>query len=86
VCGCQKIKIGEEISERLEYIPAKMVVEQQVRFKYACKQCEGELAIADVPPSMIPKSNTGSDLLAFVTTPNSKMLCHCIVKTPFLSG
>jgi transposase len=67
-CGCQKTKIGEEISERLEYIPAKMVVEQQVRFKYACKQCEGELAIADVPPSMIPKSNAGPDLLAFVTT------------------
>ena len=67
-CGCQKTKIGEEIIERLEYIPAKMVVEQQVRFKYACKQCEGELAIADVPPSMIPKSNAGPDLLAFVTS------------------
>ena len=67
-CGCQKTKIGEEISERLEYIPAKLFVEQHVRLKYACKQCEGEIAIAEPAPSMIPKSNASADLLAYVVT------------------
>ena len=40
-CGCIKSRIGEEISEQLEYIPARVQVIKNIRYKYACKNCEG---------------------------------------------
>ncbi len=38
-CQTPRIKIGEEISEQLDYQPAKMFVWQHVRLKYACPNC-----------------------------------------------
>ena len=38
-CGCQLTEIGENVSEQLEIIPAKLKVIQHVRKKYACKSC-----------------------------------------------
>jgi type II secretory pathway component PulJ len=32
-CGCARVKIGEEVSEQLEYVPAAMRVLQHVRFR-----------------------------------------------------
>ena len=32
-CGCVRAKIGEEVSEQLEYVPASMRVLQHVRFR-----------------------------------------------------
>ena len=42
-CGCGHLKshIGQEISEQLDYIPAKVQVIRNIRYKYACKHCEG---------------------------------------------
>ena len=40
-CGCLKSRIGQEVSEQLDYIPAKVRVIRNVRYKYACKNCEG---------------------------------------------
>ena len=40
-CGQRKSCIGEEISEKLDYIPARLQVERHIRLKYACKSCEG---------------------------------------------
>jgi transposase len=40
-CGQRKSLIGEEISEKLDYIPAQLRVERHIRYKYACKSCEG---------------------------------------------
>ena len=65
-CGCQMDRIGEESSEQLEIIPAKIQVIQNVRFKYACKQCEEGIATAPLPPQPIPKSNVAPGLLAYI--------------------
>ncbi len=47
-CGDQRQRIGEWISEQLEYTPASFFVLQHVRGKYACKQCEeGGVATAE---------------------------------------
>ena len=59
-------RIGEESSEQLEIIPAKIQVIQNVRFKYACKQCEEGIATAPLPPQPIPKSNVAPGLLAYI--------------------
>lgn len=71
-CGCVKSRIGEETSEQLNIIPAKVEVLQHVRFKYACKACEGvedegkTVTIAPAPPQPIPKSMASPGLLAYV--------------------
>ena len=67
-CGCQKTKIGEDISEKLNIIPAQVFVEQHVRAKYACPACEGDVVIAKPEPTLLPKSNAGIELQAFVVT------------------
>ncbi len=65
-CGTVRIKIGEEIREQLEYVPASLVVLQHIRPKYACKACEGNVAIAERLPEPIEKGLPGPGLLAQV--------------------
>jgi transposase len=73
-CGCRKTKIGEEVSEQLDIIPAKVQVLSHVRFKYACRSCEGTdddgptVMTAPMPPQPIPKSNASPGLLAWIVT------------------
>jgi transposase len=66
-CGTDKVKIGEENADQLEYVPATVVVLQHVRPTYACpNECEGEVVTADVPFKPIPKGLPGPGLLAKV--------------------
>jgi transposase len=67
-CGNLKEIIGEEVTEQLDYVPASFVVRQNVRYKYACKQCQEGLCIADLPAFPIEKGRPGSGLLAHVLT------------------
>ena len=73
-CGCEKTRIGEEISNQLEYIPAVMQVLRNIRYKYVCKNCEGveadesAVSIASLPPMIIPKSIATPGLLAHILT------------------
>jgi transposase len=42
ICPCcqkPRVRIGEEVSEQLDYRPAKLFVLQHVRLKYACPDC-----------------------------------------------
>ncbi|MEE8057883.1 MAG: IS66 family transposase [Pseudomonadales bacterium] len=65
-CGCERTLIGEECSEQLDIIPAKIQVIVNVRKKYACKVCEEGVKIAPMPPQPIPKSNASPGLLAHI--------------------
>jgi len=65
-CGCEMTVIGEDSSEQLDIIPAKIQVLVQVRKKYACKACEEGIKTAVMPPQPIPKSNASPGLLAHV--------------------
>ncbi|MFC1783639.1 IS66 family transposase, partial [Planctomycetota bacterium] len=67
-CGCQKQRIGEEITEQLDYVPASFVVRQHVRGKYACKACQDGVVIADLPARPIEKGRPGVGLLAHILT------------------
>jgi transposase len=55
--------IGEEVSERYEYIPAQMLVVEDACQKYACS-CT--VRTATKPPLPIEKSTAGASLLAHV--------------------
>jgi len=67
-CGCERIEIGEETSEQLDIVPAKIQVIVNVRKKYACKQCEAGVFTAPLPAQPIPKSNASPGLLAHIST------------------
>jgi len=75
ICGCghELVKVGEEITERLQIIPERVYVEQHVRPKWACRHCEGSgdeenpvFRIAPTPPTMIPGGIATAGLLAFI--------------------
>jgi transposase len=40
-CGTPLCRIGQEESEKLDIVPAKIRVIHHIRYKYACKNCEG---------------------------------------------
>jgi transposase len=63
-CGSVLIRIGEEISEQLKYIPAQASVIQHVRPKYACKPCQENVKIAPMPILFLPKSIATPELVA----------------------
>jgi transposase len=71
-CGCQLKRIGEDVCEKLDYVPAVIRVERHIRYKYACPDCEGvesqgpTVKIAPVPVQLIPKSIATAGLLAHV--------------------
>jgi transposase len=71
-CGAQLTRFGEEVCEKLDYIPARLRVERHIRYKYACKSCEGvedegpSVKIAPAPVQLIPKSNATAGLLAHI--------------------
>ena len=64
-CGCQLKRIGEDVSEKLDYTPGEFTVERHVRGKWACASCE-TLIQAPVPPQVIDKGIPTSGLLAHV--------------------
>ncbi len=68
ICGCGTplMHIGNEISEQLKYIPAKVSVIQHVRPKYACKPCQENVKIAPMPVLLLPKSIATPELVAHV--------------------
>jgi transposase len=61
-------RIGEEVSETLDYIPAKLQVIEHVRAKYAARGQDGESTVvtAALPPAPLPKANASANLLAHV--------------------
>lgn len=66
-------KIGEEITEILEYNPAKIYVRKIVRPKYAKPNNDG-IVIAELPTLPIPKGNAGASMLAHIMV--SKFVDH----------
>jgi len=73
-CGCRLSHIGDECTEQLDIIPAKITVLQHIQMKYACKTCEGTIKTAKKTKQPIPKSIAAPGLLAHVLT--SKFQFH----------
>ena len=53
-CGCERHVIGEDVSERLDIVPAQFRVIVTRRPKYACRSCEGGIVQAPAPAQLIP--------------------------------
>jgi len=64
-CGCQMKRIGEDVAEKLDYVPGVFSVERHVRGKWACAKCE-TVTQAPVPAHVIDKGIPTAALLAQV--------------------
>ena len=64
-CGQAFKRIGEEVSEQLDCVPAQFFVLRHIRGKYACACCQTVQA-APMPPQMIDKGIPAPGLLAQV--------------------
>lgn len=62
-CGRPMVRIGEDVSERLDIVPAEFFVHRHVRGKWACKCCE-LLVQEPVEPQIIDKGMPAPGLLA----------------------
>ena len=64
-CGCGKpmVRIGEDVSERLDIVPAEFFVHRHIRGKWACKCCE-RLVQEPVDPQIIDKGVPTAGLVA----------------------
>jgi transposase len=67
-CGGVLAEIGADISEQLDYVPAKVQVLRHVRIKYACPGCEQCVKTAALPEHILPKTNASPGLLAQLVT------------------
>jgi transposase len=74
-CQHERVRIGEEISEQLEYVPASLFILEHARIKYACRHCQGHVVIAALPGTApIAKGLPGPGLIAYVLV--SKYVDH----------
>ena len=64
-CGCQLKRIGEDVAEKLDYVPGVFTVERHVRGKWVCTKCQ-TLVQAPVPAHIIDKGIPTTGLLAQV--------------------
>ena len=65
-CGQPTRRIGEEVTEEIDLVPAKLIRRRIVRPKYACACGGAGVAIAPLPPRLIPQSTLGLGLAVHV--------------------
>jgi transposase len=64
-CGCRLLRIGEDVAEKLDYVPGVFSVERHIRGKWACARCE-TITQAPVDAHVIDKGIPTTGLLAQV--------------------
>ena len=62
----QDVRIGEEVTEYVEYTPGCLKKIRLIRPKYANKQAEGSVLIAPLPVRALPKSIAGVSLISYI--------------------
>ena len=73
-CGGELRAIGEDVTEELEYVPGRFIVNRIVRPRMACKCCD-KIVQAALPSRPIERGRPGAGLLAHVLV--SKYADHC---------
>jgi transposase len=73
-CGREKVKIGEDSTEQLDYIPGKLEVLRHIYPKYVCSCCKDGVTAAPRVASPIAGGLAGAGLLSYVLC--SKFAVH----------
>jgi transposase len=79
-CGGLKHRIGEDVSERLDVMPAQFKVIVSHRPKYACQACAGEVVQAPAPERLIENGIPTEALVAHVLIAKSPTTRHSIAR------
>src|SRR6266571_1199118 len=64
-CGGALRRIGEEITETLDYVPGRFKVIRHIREKLSCRACDTVIA-ARAPDHAIARGRAGAGLLAHI--------------------
>ena len=75
-CGAQMTRVGEDVSERLDVIPAEFFVHRHIRGKWACRCCQ-TLVQEPVDPQIIDKGIPTAGLVAHT------MISHFVDHLPY---
>lgn len=62
-CGQERVCIGHDISQVIDFVPAKVIVREDAREKLACIPCEGELVRAPLGDKVVPSGKLGLRLV-----------------------
>jgi len=74
-CGCgQMVQIGEDVSERLDVVPAQLRVLVTRRPRYACRRCSQAVVQAHAPEHVVPGGLPTEMLIAWIVV--SKFADH----------
>ncbi|WP_081628122.1 IS66 family transposase [Sphingobium indicum] len=85
-CQCAMHKIGEDVSEALDIVPAILRVIATVRPKYACRACEGGIVQAPAPRRMIEGSMVTTSFIAWVVSQRFAWYLPVYRQAQMLSG
>ncbi|WP_242503977.1 IS66 family transposase zinc-finger binding domain-containing protein [Aliivibrio salmonicida] len=83
--------MGKDISEKLEFVPAKVEVIQHVRPKYACRNCEKNNTSVDIKQAQCQRHQSLKGLrpqvyLLKLLRLNFNTVFHFIVKKRYFSN
>lgn len=65
-CGEVPHRIGEEVTEEIDFVPARLIRRRIVRPKHACRCGDSGVSIAPLPPRLIPQSKLGLGLAVYI--------------------
>ncbi len=67
-CAGKLHRIGEDVTEALDVIPATVRVIRTIRPKYACRACEGAIVQAPAPLRLVEGGMSTTALIAWIVT------------------
>lgn len=79
-------RIGEDVSEAIDIVPAILRVIETVRPKYACRACEGTIIQAPAPRRMIEGGMATTSFIAWIVTQRFAWYLPIYRQTQMLAG
>ena len=67
-CGKDRIRIGEDVTERAHVVPAKIAIKQYVRGRFACPDGHAGVVTPPAPPNLVDKAKCETSVYAHVVT------------------
>ncbi len=84
-CGGKLRRLGEDVTEELEYVPGRFIVNRITRPRFACSGCD-HFTQAQLPSRPIERGRPGPGLLVHVLVANTPTICRSIGKARSMSA
>ena len=77
-CDTTKARIGVDLTEELDYVPASFVIREYVRPKYACGSCQQGVVQAVLPARPSRRDDRGRGYWRTWSAPSTRITWRCI--------